>query len=75
MLFENGVGKPWHQAPYRKGAYLVFGGETKGIPQEILQSLPNNHYHFPQYSECIRSLNLSNVATAAAYECLRQIKF
>jgi tRNA (cytidine/uridine-2'-O-)-methyltransferase len=73
MLFENGCGKPWYEAPYKKGAYLVFGGETRGIPQEIMQSLPNNFYSFPQYSSHIRSLNLSNIATAAAYECLRQI--
>jgi tRNA (cytidine/uridine-2'-O-)-methyltransferase len=73
FLFENGEGKPWHQAPYKKGCYLVFGGETKGIPSEIMQSLPDNFYSFPQYSSHIRSLNLSNIATAAAYECLRQI--
>lgn len=73
MLFEKGDGKLWHEAPYRRGAYLVFGGETRGIPDPILKALPNNYYSFPQYSEHIRSLNLSNIATAAAYECLRQL--
>lgn len=73
FLFENGPGKPWHSAPYQKGCYLVFGGETKGIPQPIMAALPDNFYSFPQYSSHIRSLNLSNIATAAAYECLRQI--
>ena len=73
FLFENGSGKSWFEAPYLKGCYLVFGGETKGIPNEIMQSLPDNFYSFPQYSEHIRSLNLSNIATAAAYECLRHI--
>ena len=73
FLFENGAGKDWHQAPYQQGCYLVFGGETKGIPIEIMKSMPDNFYSFPQYSTHIRSLNLSNIATAAAYECLRQI--
>jgi tRNA (cytidine/uridine-2'-O-)-methyltransferase len=73
FLFENGSGKAWYSAPYQKGCYLVFGGETKGIPQPIMQALPDNFYSFPQYSPHIRSLNLSNIATAAAYECLRQI--
>ncbi len=73
MLFEKGDGKPWHQAPYKKGAYLIFGGETRGIPERILRDLPDNFYSFPQYSPHVRSLNLANVATAAAYECLRQI--
>ncbi len=73
MLFEKGGGKPWHQAPYRKGCYLVFGGETRGVPERILQSMPENWYSFPQFSPHVRSLNLANIATAAAYECLRQI--
>lgn len=73
FLFENGSGKSWYSAPYKKGCYLVFGGETKGIPQEIMRTMPDNFYSFPQYSSHIRSLNLSNIATAAAYECLRQI--
>ena len=73
FLFENGAGKDWHQAPYQKGCYLVFGGETKGIPASVMETLPDNFYSFPQYSSHIRSLNLSNIATAAAYECLRQI--
>lgn len=73
FLFENGSGKSWFKAPYQKGCYLVFGGETKGIPKEIMDRYPNNYYSFPQYSDHIRSLNLSNIATAAAYECLRHI--
>ena len=74
MLFEKGEGKAWHSAPYKKGAYLVFGGETRGIPDRILQEMPNNYYSFPQYSPHIRSLNLANIATAAAYECLRHLR-
>ena len=74
MLFEKGDGKPWHSAPYRKGCYLVFGGETKGIPDHIFQNMPDNYYSFPQFSPHVRSLNLANIATAAAYECLRQIQ-
>lgn len=73
MLFEKGEGKMWHQAPYRKGCYLVFGGETRGIPDRILKDMPDNYYSFPQFSPHIRSLNLSNIATAAAFECVRQI--
>lgn len=73
MLFEKGDGKPWHTAPYRQGCYLVFGGETRGIPERIFQEMPENYYSFPQFSPHVRSLNLANIATAAAYECLRQI--
>lgn len=56
---------------YKKGCYLVFGSETKGLPQHIFETYPERLYGLPMYSEHVRSLNLSNVATAVAYEALR----
>jgi tRNA (cytidine/uridine-2'-O-)-methyltransferase len=63
----------FYKAPYKKNCYLIFGSETKGLPEYILRKYENNCYGLPLYSEHIRSLNLSNTATAAAYECLRQL--
>ena len=51
----------------------VFGSETKGLPQEILNKFPQNTYQLPMISEHVRSLNLANTAAAASYECLRQL--
>ncbi|WP_199506603.1 MULTISPECIES: tRNA (cytidine(34)-2'-O)-methyltransferase [Halobacteriovorax] len=60
---------------YSKGCYLVFGSETKGLPEHIFNSFPNRLFCLPMFSEHVRSLNLSNVATAVAYEALRVISY
>lgn len=71
FLFENHKEKTHYDAGYKEGCYLVFGAETKGIPQEIMEQFSDRVVSLPQFSPHIRSLNLSNAATAAAYECLR----
>lgn len=60
---------------FTKDVYLIFGSETKGLPKQIMETYQNGLISFPMYSEHIRSLNLSNVATSAAYEVLRQLEF
>ena len=52
--------------------YLVFGGETAGLPPEIKESFSDSLYTLPMYSDKVRSLNLSNVVTTVAYEGVRQ---
>ena len=63
----------YYKAPYKKNCYLIFGSETKGLPAPLLEKFESQCYGLPLYSEHIRSLNLANTATAAAYECLRQL--
>lgn len=75
FFFENHKERNFYGAGYQQDCYLIFGSETKGIAQEILDQYPDNIVSLPQYSEHIRSLNLSNAATTAAYECLRCIEF
>ncbi len=62
----------YYQAQFNSNSYLVFGSETKGLPQHIFETYPQNMYSLPMFSEHIRSLNLSNAATAVMYEALRQ---
>jgi tRNA (cytidine/uridine-2'-O-)-methyltransferase len=50
--------------------FLVFGSETRGLPENILQQFSETTYHIPITSE-IRSLNLSTAAGIALYESLR----
>lgn len=71
IFFENNGEKLHYEAPYTEGCYLIFGGETRGIPYAVEQEFQKQIYKLPMYSDEIRSLNLSNVATAVAYECLR----
>ena len=56
---------------YPDGAYLVFGKETKGLPEELLLDNRDSCVRIPMIDEA-RSLNLSNAVAIATYEALRQ---
>ena len=56
---------------YKNGAFLVFGKETKGLPEELLHDNYDRCVRLPMRG-IIRSLNLSNSVCAGAYEVLRQ---
>ena len=51
--------------------FLLFGKETKGLPEELLIKNPDTCVRIPMEGE-IRSLNLSNSVAIATYEVLRQ---
>lgn len=75
FLFSRFATKPLFKATITKDSYLVFGSETKGLPEEVKNKFSEQLVTLPMNSEHIRSLNLANAATAAAYEALRQIDF
>ncbi len=56
---------------YKDGDYLVFGKETKGLPEELLVENEETCVRIPMISDA-RSLNLSNSVAIAVYEALRQ---
>jgi len=56
---------------YPDKVYLVFGKETRGLPEELLLKNKDKCVRIPMLSEA-RSLNLSNSVAIAAYETLRQ---
>lgn len=62
------------EASYKNGDYLVFGKETKGLPEELLVDHEETCVRIPMRSEA-RSLNLSNSVAVAVYEALRQLDF
>ncbi len=59
---------------YREGDFLVFGKETKGLPEELLAKRYDEAVRIPMIGE-IRSLNLSNSVAVAVYEGWRQLGF
>lgn len=56
---------------YPNNAYLVFGKETKGLPEELLKENHDYCVRLPMRG-IIRSLNLSNAVAVGVYEVLRQ---
>ena len=65
-----------HDAPdYKEGDALLLGPETRGLPQEILETLPaKQRLRLPMRAGS-RSLNLSNSAAVVVYEAWRQLGF
>ncbi len=59
---------------YPDGCYLLFGKETKGLPEELIYSDYDNAVRIPMIGE-LRSLNLSNSVAIALYETLRRHDF
>ncbi|MCR5652692.1 MAG: tRNA (uridine(34)/cytosine(34)/5-carboxymethylaminomethyluridine(34)-2'-O)-methyltransferase TrmL [Ruminococcus sp.] len=58
-------------AKYEDGCFLIFGKETRGLPESLLIKNRDNTVRIPMIKEA-RSLNLSNSVAIAAYEVLRQ---
>ncbi len=64
----------YHQAAYRDGDFLVFGCETRGLPENLLAKVYDRCVRIPMRPEA-RSLNLSNSVAIVLYEALRQADF
>lgn len=60
---------------YEDGDYLVFGPETRGLPEEVIFSDRGTNIRIPMIGELKRSLNLSNSVSIVLYEALRQVNF
>ena len=54
--------------------FVMFGKETKGLPEDLLEKYIDNTIRIPMIGE-LRSLNLSNSVAIVAYEILRQVGF
>ncbi len=59
---------------YPEEVYLMFGKETRGLPEELLVEHPDTCVRIPMRNR-LRSLNLSNSVAIAVYEVLRQYDF
>lgn len=56
---------------YKDGDFLVFGKETKGLPEPLLEKYYDKCVRLPMFGQ-MRSLNLSNSVCVGVYEALRQ---
>ena len=62
------------EVSYSDGCYLLFGKETKGLPEDFLEAHRECCVRIPMRSEA-RSLNLSNAAAITVFEALRQLDY
>ena len=72
--FTTKATKNYSDVSYDDNVYLVFGPETRGLPESILLQNFDNCVRIPML-DTLRSLNLSNSVAIAVYEALRQNGF
>ncbi|MGH7768127.1 MAG: tRNA (uridine(34)/cytosine(34)/5-carboxymethylaminomethyluridine(34)-2'-O)-methyltransferase TrmL [Candidatus Binatia bacterium] len=73
-FFSKKAAHSYTLASYRSGDFLVFGPETRGLPQELLDAHADRSFRIPMMTQAVRSLNLSNAVSIVLYEALRQLE-
>ncbi|WP_303203438.1 tRNA (cytidine(34)-2'-O)-methyltransferase [Raoultibacter timonensis] len=73
-FFTGHAARLYTEALYGAEPFLVFGRESRGIDERILEAHPGKLVRIPM-REGLRSLNLSNAVAVGAYEVLRQRGF
>lgn len=74
FYFSTKAARVYSDIAYPDNAYLLFGKETAGLPEELLSANVERCVRLPMISDA-RSLNLSNSVAVGVYEVLRQWDF
>ena len=74
FYFTTKARHTYSEIEYPDNCYILFGKETKGLPEELLLKNPERCVRIPMQND-IRSLNLSNSVAIGVYEILRQWDF
>lgn len=74
FFFTTKAKQSYTDVKYPGRVFIVFGKETKGLPEELLYANPEKCVRIPM-RDTLRSLNLSNSVAVAVYEVLRQRDF
>lgn len=73
-FFSSKVSKKYNDVSYTKDSILIFGSETKGLPETFRKKWEEKFVTIPM-KETSRCLNISNSVSIALYEALRQQNF
>ena len=71
FLSTKASASPW-QAAFQSGDFLVFGRETKGLPEPLVHAAGERALRIPMAPGGTRSLNLSTAIAIVLYEAVRQ---
>lgn len=71
FLSTKATHSPW-QAAFHPGDYLVFGRETRGLPENLINQAGDHALRIPMVPGSTRSLNLATAIAIVLYEAVRQ---
>ena len=66
--------RSYTEARFQPGDFLVFGRETRGLPESLLRENAEACLTIPMSSPHVRSLNLATAAAIVLFEALRQLR-
>jgi len=75
IAFSTKGKTPYTDIKFKQGDALIFGPETRGLPQEVLRAAYCNEVARVPMKKNSRSLNLSNTVSVVVYEAMRQLGF
>lgn len=73
LYYSKKAARSYTEVHYETHDYLVFGPETRGLPDKMLSANATSSYRIPMMGHGVRSLNLSNAVSIVLYEGLRQL--
>lgn len=73
VFFSTKGKRDFFQHAFQPGAYLFFGSETRGLPQNLIKENQEMTYCIPQYDDRVRSINIANTVSIVIYEAIRQL--
>ncbi len=74
-LLSTRASQSYADAPFAYGDALVFGKETAGLPQALLDAYPERALRIPMRGGSVRSINLSTAAGVVTYAALARLGF
>ena len=72
FFFSARASRSYLEPDYRPGDTLIFGSETRGLPESLLRTHGERVFGIPVRSDRVRSLNLATAAAVVLYEALRR---
>ena len=75
LYFTTKSDRPYTGWTFKYGDCLVFGRETRGLPEDVLKANADRCLTIPMPNPNVRSLNLANSAGIVLYEAYRQLGF
>jgi tRNA (cytidine/uridine-2'-O-)-methyltransferase len=73
LYFTTKANRAYTDFQYERGDCLVFGRETRGLPEELLRANWERCLTIPMPNQNVRSLNLATAASIVLFEAIRQI--
>ncbi len=74
VYFSSHGQQDYWSVDFKEDLFLIFGKESVGLPNSILDKNSENLYKIPIFSTQVRSLNLANAVSVVVYEGLRHLR-